>query len=337
MLQAHGHRVLLIPPQYVKPFVKRSKNDRADAQAICEAAGRPGMSVVPVRSLDAQSRAVILKVRERLVHQRTQLTNAIRGHAVEFGLVGAKGAGRVAELMARLRTGREVPNVALRELERLNRAADALESEIDIELAEAVKADEVARRLMGVPGIGPIGAMTLVTTVEAARFESGRHFAAWLGLVPREHSSGGKQLGDLVVPREACALSTHPCFQRANHGLDDVASLRDALFYRSSADLAFGFKDRADPPHRLDRDRRLGESGERKKLAPALRPAACLDDRSWWTNLPIELVEPGIGVRLQDPRIAGQMTSRMNRRTVRRVVEHRGRWAQAAECRSSRT
>ena len=195
MLQAHGHRVLLIPPQYVKPFVKRSKTDRADAEAICEAAGRPGMSVVPVRSLDAQSRAIILRVRERLVQQRTQLANAIRGHAAEFGLVGARGLFHVAELMQRIRTGAEVPAIAQRELERLSRYAEALDaeiSEIDRELTDAAKAHEVARRLMGVPGIGPIGAMTLVATVEAAQFESGRHFAAWLGLVPREHSSGGK-------------------------------------------------------------------------------------------------------------------------------------------------
>ena len=109
MLRALVHRVLLIPPRYVKPFVKRGKNDRIDAAAICEAAGRLGRSVVPVRSLEAQSRAIVLRFRKRLMHQRTQLTHAIRGHAAEFGLVGARGTRHMAELMARISAGSEVP------------------------------------------------------------------------------------------------------------------------------------------------------------------------------------------------------------------------------------
>ena len=196
LLELHGHRVRLIPPQYVKPFVKRSKNDRADAQAICEAAGRPGMSVVPVRSLDRQAEAMILRVRERLVLQRTQLINSLRGHATEFGIVAARGCSRIPELMERVRADGGIPSAAIREMERLRRCIEALDaeiSELDRELADAAKDHEVARRLMGVPGIGPIGAMTLVLTLEAAQFESGRHLAAWLGLVPREHSSGSKQ------------------------------------------------------------------------------------------------------------------------------------------------
>ena len=196
MLQAHGHRVRLIPPQYVKPYVKRGKTDRADAEAICEAAGRPGMRFVPVKSAERQAAAMVLSVRERLVGQRTQLINALRGHAAEFGVVAARGTSQVASLMARIAAEASIPEPAVHELSRLARRVADLDEEIgtlDGDLRKAASRDEAAQRLMKVPGIGPIGAMTLVLTIDAGQFESGRHLAAWLGLVPKERSTGGRQ------------------------------------------------------------------------------------------------------------------------------------------------
>ena len=196
VLQAYGHTVRLIPPQYVKPYVKRGKNDRADAEAICEAAGRPGMRFVPVKSAERQASCMVLGVREQLVGQRTQLINALRGHAAEFGVVAARGTAQVAALMAKVAAAASIPSSAVRMLSVLARRIADLDAEIralDGELREAASQDEVARRLLKVPGIGPIGAMTLVLTVEPAQFESGRHLAAWLGLVPKERSTGGRQ------------------------------------------------------------------------------------------------------------------------------------------------
>ena len=196
VLEGHGHRVRLIPPQYVKPFVKRGKNDRADAAAISEAAGRPGMSTVPVKPAARQAEAMVLRTRERLVQQRTQLANALRGHAAEFGVVAARGTSRLSELVTRMRSDGGVPALAVRELERLLRCVEMLDveiEEVDAELKKVAAGHEVAKRLMGIPGIGPIGAMTLVVDVDAAQFETGRHLSAWLGLVPQERSSGGKQ------------------------------------------------------------------------------------------------------------------------------------------------
>jgi transposase len=247
LLEAHGHRVRLIPPQYVKPFVKRGKSDRADAQAICEAAGRPEMSVVPVRSLERQAQAMTLRVRERLVGQRTQLINSLRGHATEFGIVVARGSSRVPELLERLRADEGIPSAAMRELERLGRCIGMLDDEISVldrELMEAAKQHEVARRLTAVPGIGPIGAMTLVLSLEPAQFESGRHMAAWLGLVPREHSSGGKQrLGRISKAghtriRQLLVLGATAAIRHARPGGRNASPWLMALLERKPRKLA---------------------------------------------------------------------------------------------------
>lgn len=195
-LSAMGHRVRLLPPQYVKPFVKRSKNDRNDAEAISEAAGRPGMPTVAIKSAERQAAALVISARDLLVRQRTQTINALRGHATEFGVIAAKGTAQVAGLLTRILTPEaQVPEAAQRMLTILARQVEHLDDEIaalDAHLREALKTDEAARRLVQVPGIGPVGAMTLSLTVEASQFRSGRHFAAWLGLVPRQRSSGGK-------------------------------------------------------------------------------------------------------------------------------------------------
>ena len=193
-LQALGHEVMLIPPQYVKPFVKRGKNDRNDAEAISEAAARPGMAQVPVKSAEQQAAAMLLSVRELLCRQRTQLINAMRGHAAEFGLVAAKGDKGVADLLAAAQES--LPAPAIKALALLGGQIARVDDELkqaDKTLQAQHRALEVSKRLEQIPGVGWMTALTLTLRVDAARFESGRHLAAWLGLVPRENSTGGKQ------------------------------------------------------------------------------------------------------------------------------------------------
>jgi transposase len=194
-LQAMGHRVRLIPPQYVKPFVKRAKNDRNDAEAISEAASRPTMRSVAIKSAEQQAQAIVLSARELLVGQRTQLINALRGHAAEFGVVAPKGTSQVATLLVAIAGNDAVPQAARELLALLGRQVDHLDREIarlDAKMLVQHKANPVSRLLAGIPGIGPIGALTLALRVDPAQFQSGRHFSAWMGLTPREHSSGGK-------------------------------------------------------------------------------------------------------------------------------------------------
>lgn len=195
-LQAMGHRVRLIPAQYVKPFVKRSKNDRNDAQAISEAAARPGMQAVAVKSADTQARAMLLTVRELLVRQRTQLVNALRGHATEMGFVAPVGGKGLAALRTEIEADTTLPEAAAEALHLLGKEVDRLETrlaEIDKNLLAQHKADPDSRRLSAIPGVGPMSALSFSRMVDATQFKSGRHFAAWLGLVPREISTGGKQ------------------------------------------------------------------------------------------------------------------------------------------------
>ena len=195
-LTAMGHRVRLIPPQYVKPFVKRSKTGRADAEAICEAACRPSMCFVPIKTAERQGEIMVLRTRELLVRQRTQAVNALRGHATEFGLVVPLDVSRMEELLAKLAADPGVPEIAREMLALLGRQIEQIDGQlaaINVRLHAMHKANEVSQRLAKVPGIGPITAVSLALNVEAAQFESGRHLAAWLGLTPRAHSSGGKQ------------------------------------------------------------------------------------------------------------------------------------------------
>jgi len=190
-----GHRVRLIPPQYVKPFVKRGKNDKIDAEAINEAASRPNMRYVPVKSAERQADAALLRSRELLVKQRTQLVNAMRGHAAEFGVIAAKGITQVAALCERV-AGSDMPAAAKEAIALLARQMEAVDAQltaVERQLQQLHKANPLSQRLAKVPGIGPVTALTLALMVEAGQFESGRHFAAWLGLTPREHSTAGRQ------------------------------------------------------------------------------------------------------------------------------------------------
>jgi transposase len=193
-----GHGVRLIPPAYVKPFVKRQKNDAADAEAICEAAQRPTMRFVVPKSEQAQAAAVVFRARDLLVKQRTQIINALRGHLTEFGIVVAKGPAHVPQLVQAVEDGAEpIPELARTILQGLIEMLQALDDRIaglDREIAQRAKEDETARRLMTIPGVGPVTATALAALAPPAEtFKRGRDFAAWVGLTPLQHSTGGKQ------------------------------------------------------------------------------------------------------------------------------------------------
>jgi len=195
-LKELGHTVLLVPPQYVKPYVKRGKNDRNDAEAICEAAGRPGMHFVPVKTIDQQAQGMIVKIRETFAGQRTALINTARGHATEFGIVAAKGAKKVADLFVAIERENDMPPEAKEMFAHLRHQLDELDArieQIEARLSAAHKANEVSQRLATIPGVGPITALTLAVEIDPEAFRSGRHLAAWAGLTPKECSTGGKQ------------------------------------------------------------------------------------------------------------------------------------------------
>jgi transposase len=194
-----GHQVRLMPPAYVKPYVKRGKTDAADAAAICEAVTRPTMRFVPVKSRDQQAALSVHRARNLLVKQRTQLVNMIRGLLAEFGIDIPKGLER-ALLMARQLVDGVTPDVpveAVGIIGMLSRQAldtHARLREIDRTLAALLRTDDVARCLATIPGIGPVGATALAAAVsDPGQFRSGRQFAAWLGLTPLQNSSGGKE------------------------------------------------------------------------------------------------------------------------------------------------
>jgi len=192
-----GHEVRLIPPHYVKPFVKRQKNDAADAEAIVEAASRPTMRFVTVKSEEQQARSMTYRVRDLLVRQRTQTVNALRGHLAEYGIVAPKGVANVAQIeCALMDEGNELPvDVCASGRMLLDQIAtcSAKIAQLEADMRRQARQDGDAARLMTMPGIGPITAMAIQAFAPAMNsFENGRHFAAWLGLVPRQNSTGGK-------------------------------------------------------------------------------------------------------------------------------------------------
>jgi transposase len=197
VLRALGHAVVLLPPQYIKPYLKRGKNDALDAEAICEAMSRPSMRFVPIKSAEQQAALMLLKTRELLVKQRTMLINAMRGHAAEFGVVAAKGVAKVGELLQRGHAEEAgVPALALEMLRLLAGQLEALDMRlktIEARLIAWHQHDPVSQCLATQPGIGPIGAVSFSLKVtDPKAFHSGRHFAAWLGLTPKENATGGR-------------------------------------------------------------------------------------------------------------------------------------------------
>jgi len=198
-LRALGHRVRLMPPSYVKAYLKRSKNDANDAAAICEAVTRPSMRFVPTKSEQQQSGLMLHRSRRLLVRQRTMLSNAIRGHLAELGIISAKGRNGTTELfkiIADEKDGR-IPAAARFSLEALARQHAAIAAEIgaiEKRIHAWHRSSEQSRRLEQIPGVGPIVATALISEVgDWKEFSSGRSLAAWIGLVPKQHSTGGKE------------------------------------------------------------------------------------------------------------------------------------------------
>jgi transposase len=197
VLSGLGHAVKLIAPQRVKAYVKRGKNDARDAEGGCEALSRPTMEFVPVKTAEDQAVLMLIGMRERLVRDRTRLTNTIRGHAAEFGLIAAKGLDKIEPLLARIAADESLPPLARdlfaaegRDYARLQEALKVAEAR----LMAWHRGHETSRRLAQIPGVGPIGASLMVMKApDVKAFKSARHYAAWMGLTPKDHSTAGKQ------------------------------------------------------------------------------------------------------------------------------------------------
>jgi transposase len=226
-LTALGHEVKLLPAQHVKPYVRRGKNDRNDADAICEAMSRPRMSFVAIKTADQQAAQMLMTTRERLVAYHTQLINTIRGHAAEFGLTAAKGPAHVEPLLARVAEDARVPEFA-KELfathgQELIRLKIELR-EIEAKLKAWHRQNEMSRRLAEVDAIGPIGGCLLaIKAPDPKVFHCGRNFAAWIGLTPKDHSTAGKmrlgvitRAGDEALRRTLVAGATSVIKQVSN-------------------------------------------------------------------------------------------------------------------------
>ena len=198
-LRKLGHRVRLMPPRYVKPYVKRQKNDAADAEAICEAVTRPNMRFVEIKTCEQQGTLVLHRVRLMLMHQRVQLSNAIRGHMAEYGLVAPVGRNGLQRLITILGNPNDdrVPPIARTSVALLVSQLGLVNDQVlenDRRVRASARSTDIGCRLMEMPGIGPVLASAIVATVPApAAFKSGRDLAAWIGLVPRQNSSGGRE------------------------------------------------------------------------------------------------------------------------------------------------
>ena len=204
-LQALGHRVKLMPPAYVKPYLKRQKNDAADAEAICEAVQRPSMRFVPTKTPDQQACMMLHRTRHLFVRQQTAVINSIRAHLAEFGIVAPVGRNGVEDLLTIVNDRRDgrIPDLARTCLTALRIQLVALKEQIlilDRRINAWHRSSETAKRLDAIPGIGPILATALVASVaDPKAFRSGRDFSAWIGLVPKQNSSGGKEkLGSIT-------------------------------------------------------------------------------------------------------------------------------------------
>lgn len=197
-LQALGHTVQLIPPQYVKPFVKRNKNDAADAEAICEAVMRPNMPSVPVKNASQQAILSVHRARQGFVKARTAQANQIRGLLAEYGIAIPQGIGHIARRIPEILEDGEndLPGNFRSLLQRLAdhlKALDRQVGELEVEIQLWHRENDASQKLAKIPGVGPITASALVATIGDARnFKNGRQLAAWLGIVPKQHSTGGK-------------------------------------------------------------------------------------------------------------------------------------------------
>jgi transposase len=247
-LRKLGHEVKLMAPQHVKAYVKRNKNDGRDAGALCEAMSRPTMQFVPVKTEEQQAALMLAGVRQQLIARRTQLSNAIRGYAAEFGLTMAKGLDKIEPLLARIAQDATVPELARELFASLGQNYAQLQSELkalDAKLLAWHRANAASRRLAQIPGVGPIGATTLVMkTPDPRTFPSGRHFAAWLGLTPKDHSTAGKtRLGKITragdeVLRSLLVAGATAVIQQVRRGRGHPSPWLAALLKRKPPKLA---------------------------------------------------------------------------------------------------
>jgi transposase len=246
-ISALGHEVRLMPASYVKAYLRRQKNDAADAEAICEAVRRPTMRFVPIKSADRQSVMVLHRTRALLVRQRTMLINAIRGHCAEFGMIVAQGARRVADLLDEVRRsdGATLPDLARSALLMLADQLGALAAQInrlDRRLLVWHRQSQTSQRLATIPGVGIITATALAASItDPSLFRSGREFSAFLGLVPRQNSSGGKdklgrisKMGDGYL-RKLLVVGATSVIRRARTGSSASATWVNALLARRPA------------------------------------------------------------------------------------------------------
>jgi transposase len=247
-LGALGHEVKLLPAQRVKPYVARNKNDAADAEAICEAMSRPRMTFVPVKTAEQQAALMLVGMRDQLVARRTQVSNTIRGYAAEFGLVAATGLDKLEPLLARIATDATLPALARELFAVLGEEYAELKlklGQIEAQLMAWHRQNELSRRLAEVPGIGPIGAALMAMKVVHPRaFRSGRDFAAWLGLTPKDHSTAGKlrlgvitRAGDEAL-RRVLVLGATAVIQQVRRGRGHPSSWLVALLKRKPPKLA---------------------------------------------------------------------------------------------------
>ena len=247
-LSALGHDVVLLPPQLVKPYVARNKNDAADAEAICEAMSRPRMRFVPIKTAEQQAALMLVGVREQLVARRTQLSNIIRGHAAEFGVVAAKGLAKIEPLLARIAADETVPALAKELFATLGRDYAQLQRElrtIEAKLMAWHRHNELSRRLAEVPAIGPIGGTLMAMKVtDPAAFRSGRDFSAWLGMTPKDHSTAGKtrlgvitRAGDEAL-RRVLVAGAMAVIQQVKNGRAQASPWLVELVKRKPAKLA---------------------------------------------------------------------------------------------------
>ena len=244
-----GHDARLMAAQFVSPYRKGGKNDANDAEAICEAVGRPNMRFVPVKSEEAQAVLAVHRARALTVSERTALINQVRGLLGEFGIVTGAGTAHARKLLADIGTGaRQLPALARETIGELHDRLRALDERIlayDRKISALAKQSEPAQRLMAIEGVGPITATALVASVgNAQAFKNGRQFAAWLGLVPRQNSSGGKtRLGSIskrgdVMLRTLLIHGTRSALQRMANKTDQKSLWVEALKARSCSNVA---------------------------------------------------------------------------------------------------
>ena len=247
-LRKLGHEVKLIAPQHVKAYVKRNKNDGRDAEGLCEAMSRPTMQFVAVKTEEQQAALMLAGMRERLVARRTQVSNAIRGYAAEFGVTAAKGLDKIEPLLARIAQDESLPELAREMFAMQGRDYAQLQVElkaIESKLKAWHRANADSRRLAQIPGVGPIGATALVMkTPDPRAFPSGRHFAAWLGLTPKDHSTAGKtrlgritRAGDEML-RSVLVAGATAVIQQAKNGRGRPSPWLVALLKRKPPKLA---------------------------------------------------------------------------------------------------